>query len=148
MKLDTACSLTSAQVLNRMGAMTCGGCHQFSNGMEIADGVNWPNSLGFVQISEAGELSDLLNNDFLPFRFNLVSSFVTTASIKQFSSKPDPYFVELRDRLDKALQSYRLRGAPLSPAMARLAVIEDVTAKLRTMDREQPGAFVFYRKPD
>ncbi|MER8798288.1 hypothetical protein NKH75_29670 [Mesorhizobium sp. M0984] len=148
MKLDTACHLTSAQVLNRMGAMTCGGCHQFSNGMEIAAGVNWPNSLGFVQINEEGNLSELLNNSFLPFRFNLVQSFLTTTHITQFVSTPDPYAVGLRVKLNGALQEYELNRSPLSSAMAKLAVIEDVTVKLRGMDRAQPGAFVFYRKPD
>ena len=39
LKVDAACGLKREHVLNRMAAMTCGGCHQFANAKEIAPGV-------------------------------------------------------------------------------------------------------------
>jgi len=66
--------ITTDHVLNRVGATTCGGCHQFSNNQEIAPGVNWPASLGFVHVDEQGQLSDALTDFFLPARRDFLSS--------------------------------------------------------------------------
>lgn len=48
--------VTQDQVLNRLGAMSCGGCHQFSNGRPVFDNgtsvVTWPSSAGFVHVVE------------------------------------------------------------------------------------------------
>jgi hypothetical protein len=74
LKVDAACGLTKEHVLSRVAAMTCGGCHQFANGKEIAPGIRWPLSLTFVQIDETGAMSNLLLDRFLPFRFNLLAN--------------------------------------------------------------------------
>ncbi len=66
------------QILNRLGAMTCGGCHQYSSaagGAEITDTISWP-LIGapgaFVQTRNTGnadtDLSDALEGTFLPLR--------------------------------------------------------------------------------
>lgn len=73
-------NISPTQVINRATAMTCGGCHMPSSfnltlANSIAPGVSWPNSLGFVHISEtlnAGQLeftiSPALRAVFLPAR--------------------------------------------------------------------------------
>jgi hypothetical protein len=71
--------LTAAHLLNRTGAMACGGCHQFSNGAEIGvlSGmpVHWPSSAGFVHVSEFGGLSPALTSFFLPARMDVLKGF-------------------------------------------------------------------------
>ncbi|VVM28303.1 hypothetical protein BSPWISOXPB_10864 [uncultured Gammaproteobacteria bacterium] len=39
-------------IMNRAEAMSCGGCHQNSNGAEIAPNVKWPPSKFFVHVDE------------------------------------------------------------------------------------------------
>lgn len=63
------------QILHRIGAMTCGGCHQFSGGQEITDNVDWPFLGGtglFVHVRDTGgpeaTLSTGLLSTFLPLR--------------------------------------------------------------------------------
>jgi hypothetical protein len=72
--------LTATHILNRAGAMACGGCHQFSNGVEIGvlSGmpVNWPSSAFFVHVTEGGGLSPALTSFFLPKRMDILKSFV------------------------------------------------------------------------
>lgn len=60
--------VTADHIINRASAMSCGGCHQLSAGRPIANNVTWPLSLGFVHVSEAGQLSPALLNNFLPAR--------------------------------------------------------------------------------
>ena len=61
-------------VLNRAGAITCGGCHHFTTFQKVGEvagyPINWPSSaLGdFVQITEDGKLSKALTDVFVPFR--------------------------------------------------------------------------------
>lgn len=63
-------TVDAGHVLNRLGAMTCGGCHQFSAGDAIDDSVNWPSMGGtpFVHVSQTGTLSPGLVGTFLPKR--------------------------------------------------------------------------------
>ena len=60
------------QVLNRAGAVSCGGCHQFTADQPVAmikgQAVFWPKSAGFVHVTETGGLSEALNTILLPFR--------------------------------------------------------------------------------
>jgi hypothetical protein len=83
--LNPPFDVNTKNMLNRAGALTCGGCHQFSNGQLIGSvddkAVAWPNSAGFVHIREPmppppppppspppPRLSDALTQQFLPFR--------------------------------------------------------------------------------
>jgi hypothetical protein len=72
--------LNGLRLLNRAGTQTCGGCHQFSNGVEIGDvagsPVFWPSSLTFVHVNESGALSPALNSFFLPARFQILANAV------------------------------------------------------------------------
>lgn len=74
-------ALTSEMILNRAGAMSCGGCHEYSTGKEISPGVLWPNSNGFVQVSESGAISPALNDHFLPKRKEILTDFLCNPPI-------------------------------------------------------------------
>ncbi len=69
-------TVNASQLLNRAGAMTCGGCHEFSNDKDIGSGATWPRSARFVQIDEQGALSEALTKFFLPERGRILSRFV------------------------------------------------------------------------
>ena len=73
--IPASSTVNEDQILNRIGAMTCGGCHQFSGGAEITASVDWP-FLGpvgaFVHVRDTGgseaALSTGLTGTFLPLR--------------------------------------------------------------------------------
>jgi hypothetical protein len=81
-KLDSANlkqdrKLGEKELLDRAGAITCGGCHEFSSNCLVGRVANkeikWPESPSditrhFVHITEGGVLSDALTGSFLPFR--------------------------------------------------------------------------------
>jgi len=68
--------LTADDILNRATTQSCAGCHQLSAGRSVGAGLTWPNSLGFVQISESSQLSPALNETFLPFRAQVLANFI------------------------------------------------------------------------
>jgi len=80
-KLATATKggLTPRQLLNRAGAMSCGGCHSYSVNKDIGTlngaTVRWPASVDFVHVSESGELSPALRDFFLPARARILEQF-------------------------------------------------------------------------
>ena len=142
---ESKCRLTADHVLNRMGAMTCGGCHQFSNRKEIAPGLEWPPSRRFVHIEENGELSDALLMWFLPARADITSKFAS-------GHLPRALPVASADILEKTTALRKL----LDPAKGRfkqlsvrdLLKIEGLSIDLRRLYAQEPGAFVMFRKPD
>ena len=152
LNLDAACGLTAEHVLNRMGAMTCGGCHHFSNNREIAPGIRWPSSLGppsrgFVHIDENGALSELLLKRFLPARAEITSK-VASGNL--------PFALPIASATDVLKKSAALREL-LEPAQGRLqelsvqppsSEIETLSIDLRRSFAQEPGAFVMFRKPD
>ncbi len=102
--------LTAEHVFNRMGAMTCAGCHQFSNGREIAPNIRWPMSLRFVHIDELGCLSDLLRNWFLPARAKITSN-VASGNSPHALSTTSADVLEKSNALCELLETSRLQGA-------------------------------------
>lgn len=138
LKVGSACGTTGDHVLNRMGAMTCGGCHQFSNSKEIAPGVKWPTSLTFVHINEDGELSDLLKDRFLPFRFSLMDKLPPAPP----SSFQGPLLTTLRKDLQARITT------DFQPTADNIKAVRNLSDQIRKIDKAQPGAFVFIRKPD
>jgi len=71
--------LSVDNVLDRATTQTCAGCHQFSNSVNLGpgkQGLVWPNSLGFVQISEQQALSPAIKNVFLPHRAQVLNDFL------------------------------------------------------------------------
>lgn len=77
-KLDelSLSSYTPQMIRNRAEAMSCSGCHQNSNGAEVAPNVNWPNSGFFVHVNERGSLSSALTEQFLPARAKLLKNYL------------------------------------------------------------------------
>jgi len=74
--LDT--KMTTTHLMNRAGAMTCGGCHEFSNGAQLDNDPThvWPSSAGFVHVNDNGMLSDALNLFFLVQRKKQLEAFL------------------------------------------------------------------------
>jgi hypothetical protein len=144
LKVDTACGLNRSHVLNRTAAMTCGGCHQFANGKEIAPGVRWPLSLNFVQIDENGAMSNLLLDRFLPFRFKLMSNLPPAPPLPAPAPLPPAPAAQtsaLRQQLRSQLQAFR-------PTKDAVQSVQSLSNAIRKSDKSQPGAFVRQRKPD
>jgi hypothetical protein len=143
LKVDAACGLKREHVLNRMGAMTCGGCHQFSNGKDIAPGIRWPLSLNFVQIDETGAMSNLLLDRFLPFRFKLMND-LPPAPASQPSIGPSTARTSmLRQQLTTQFTAVRSNRTTEG-----VRAVESLSNELRKVEKSQPGAFVTFRKPD
>lgn len=75
--------LTAEQLVNRVEAMSCSGCHQSSNEKDVGLGADkpWPPSALFVHVDEMTEddevsepsfkLSPALTDEFLPFRLEV-----------------------------------------------------------------------------
>jgi hypothetical protein len=147
LKVATACGLTREHVLNRMAAMTCGGCHQFANAKEIAPGIRWPISLNFVQIDETGGMSNLLLDRFLPFRFRLMNNLPPTPSPTPppvvTAKAPSALTAPLRQQLQN--QFTILRAGRTEEAVRAVA---NLSEQIRSANKSQPGAFVTFRKPD
>lgn len=85
-------TIAEAELLNRAGAITCGGCHGLSAGQPIGSfngaPVTWPNVApsGFVHISVqkdgAGNhvISQALTNFFIPFRKAVTEDILNTTT--------------------------------------------------------------------
>jgi hypothetical protein len=144
-KLAGLCGLTSKHILNRVGAMSCGGCHQFSNGAEVAPQILWPTSLNFVQIDEKANLSNLLVQRFLPQRKSIADKFLTDV----------PANSPARTLLDRS----RVAAAgTLRAQLARFAKVENTQQVIefaetqraltiaRKQEQKEPGAFVLVRR--
>ena len=119
-------TVDSTQVLTRAGAMTCGGCHQFSVGQALnSAGHHWPSSLGFVHIDESGNLSDALLSFFLPLRKQIVERFVCDPTVETQPTAPCPALLASAHPLEAAMAS-----APAAlPSAANLA--PTLVARLR-----------------
>ena len=145
LELDEAWGLTAEHVLNRMGAMTCGGCHQFSNRITIAPNIKWPPSLRFVHIDEKGCLSELLLSWLLPARADITSKLASGNS-SYASSIALAHVLQKSADLRKLLGPAQGRLQELS--VQQLSEIEALSIDLRRSFAREPGAFVMFRKPD
>lgn len=79
--------LTPTQIVARAQALSCGGCHQLSNGASLGGGLTWPSSAGFVHATESTEtgpdgarfaLSSALTGVFLPHRKQVFEGFINS----------------------------------------------------------------------
>lgn len=83
-----ASPLTPDHIVARAQAMSCAGCHRFSNNADVGGGLLWPPSLGFTHVSERDvdlevvggvtryKLSPALVDSFLPARAALVKDYL------------------------------------------------------------------------
>lgn len=78
-------TLTPEHIVRRAEALSCAGCHQFSNGANLGGGIVWPSSMGFTHISEFTEsgpegprfsISGALTGVFLPHRKAVLEDYL------------------------------------------------------------------------
>ena len=150
--IGSACQLTEEHILNRAGALSCGGCHQFSNNKAVAPGVTWPPSLGFVHIDEKSGLSNALEQFFLPARQQNLARHVQAAPGPapgaMAAAPPSP----AAKTVTPAVRAARELAAAIPKSDSRLTAITSITElekqvqSLRSRDQATPGAFVPYRR--
>jgi hypothetical protein len=82
-------TLSSDNIIARAEALSCKGCHQYSNNANLGGGVTFPSSMGFVHTSEFTEagpdgtrfrISNALIGTFLPAREAIMESFLNAPS--------------------------------------------------------------------
>jgi hypothetical protein len=156
MGIGTACQVTQEHVLNRVGALSCGGCHHFSVGKPVAAGVNWPLSLGtagfeFVHIDETGKLSPALEQFFLPSRQQNLARHVQAApAAVPPAATPAPApdaSAAIAMRSIREQVTAVSRAAKRSIAINSVAEIEKQVQAARAAEQATPGAFVPFRRP-
>jgi hypothetical protein len=74
--VEEGSTLTADNILDRVTAVTCAGCHRVSRNADLGGGVVFPQPIGFVHVSETGTLSPALLNEFLPARRQLLQDYV------------------------------------------------------------------------
>jgi len=166
---NTIRTITPEHLLNRAGAVTCGGCHEYSNGQPIAfigtgdpsgsdKPINWPASLGFVHISEEGELSPALINHFLEFRKKKLETVKSPAiaGAKDFRAAAGAPrgWQEIRATFGMAAArgvadspDRRNRKAKEKLSAVDFAGLDAAIALERAREQAKDGAFVRYRTP-
>jgi len=80
-------TLTADHIVSRVQALSCAGCHRFSNGADLGGGITWPASLGFTHITERETevadgvtrylLSEALLGTFLPHRKDVFERYLS-----------------------------------------------------------------------
>lgn len=164
-------TISQAQMLNRAAVITCAGCHQPGNRQvsTVAGApVTWPNSLGFVHISEnvdaAGNhpISPALSVAFIPFRrqatLNVVNSDVASASSLLMSAQlrllppPPPSAMAAavnRRATAEALSRQILRSRRVTDAVVRdqALTLERLSDEAHQRELEERGAFMEFRRP-
>ncbi len=137
------CGVTPQHLLNRAGALSCGGCHQFSVGQAVAPGVAWPATVqgGFVHVDERGTLSPALLQHFLPERRRGLEAFLASTQPMVATTSP----AASASPVAAALGRLAATASPLQ----RLEVLRDAEAIATRERRElavQPGAFTPARR--
>ena len=151
--------LNAQHVLNRIGAMTCGGCHEFSvdrviGKTEAGLDVLWPESNQFTHVDEQGELSPALTDFFLPFRRDIMGGFLATPSGGS-STAPAALRLPLARTKLKATRAqrdfelalddfYKCEDAGDMPRI--LEALDLMIDKVRWEDSVKPGAFYDIRR--
>lgn len=142
------CKITAKHILNRAGAVSCGGCHQFSNDKELAPGVLWPKSANFVHVTEEGKLSDALTKEFLPARRRILDQALSAS----FEATP-PQASEQAESLNRQVQEIEnvlrqlQRDQGFSPRSFDLSKqLQSRVLEARKKSLSQPGAFVPMRR--
>ena len=150
--VGSACELTAEHVLNRAGALSCGGCHQFTVGKPVANGVNWPNSKGFVHIDETGQVSDALEQFFLPARQQNLARHAQSPASPVPPPPPPAAGPDASASATSPVQALRAKAKSIPASENRLNAITSLTEverevqSLRAEDQATPGAFVPYRR--
>lgn len=136
-------SLLPEHIADRATALSCGGCHQLSNGRDLGDGITWPFSRRFVHVDESSGLepgpdgsrwpiSQALTDVFLPFRQKVLESFLTSRPRRCDETK-DP--VDSRKSLPLNCRDPRVVEEVRE---GRVLVTEEDLRKLELTIREAP----------
>jgi hypothetical protein len=90
-KLDSG--LTPENIVDRATSQSCAGCHQLSPGVNMGGpdgGFTWPQSNGFTQVQSSGAQSPALTKTFLPFRKQVLASFLQSQCSGADAGAADP----------------------------------------------------------
>jgi hypothetical protein len=146
LKAVEACKITADHILNRAGAVSCAGCHQFARGVEIAPKVLWPAPAGngFVHITEDHQLSPALETEFLPARRRNLDNILKPSAVPPTPPTSTPTYTYQTVR--GAQQMARGDQGSRLDYLEAAAKLEREILKARDQDRSQPGAYVPVRR--
>jgi len=156
------------QVVNRAGALTCGGCHQFATidttatppepvqvGVIAGQPINFPASNVFVQIKEDGSLSPALNDVFLPFRADKLRDAVcvppearvaATALKSAATVSQAARLSQIKSRYDQLVATARAEPNAARQTALTQEIVR-IVGELRQEEIQKPGFFVTDRRP-
>lgn len=140
------------QVVDRAGAVTCGGCHEFSPNRQVGvvngQAIVWPASATFVHITEDGDLSPALDDVFLPFREDRLREAVCTPqqAVVAAAGAAVASRVARQSRLERLVMSAKAEPDATRRAALAQEVVETV-GELRQEEIQKPGFFVTNRRP-
>jgi hypothetical protein len=156
--IDAAQKPNEEQVFNRAGAVTCGGCHQFSQGQTAGVGIvkgaqiAWPASATFVHTTEDSTLSPALRDVFLPFRQDRLGDAVCIPAAPPppalVASAPRALSLEVaqRSRWQQLVSTAREEKDPATRATRTREAVQAITVQ-RQEELQKPGYFVTNRRP-
>ena len=166
--------ITQEEILNRAGAVTCGGCHGLSSGRPIGSfnnvPITWPAVApgGFVHISEqldgtgGHQISQALTEFFIPFRQDVTNDVLNTttamlhgagkskameALIPSAHAQPATGGLPSREQAENVATA--LASGRVGEADARDDAVEvrRVSDQAHAADQVKPGAYVEFRRP-
>jgi hypothetical protein len=142
------------QVLNRAGAVSCGGCHQFTAEKPVTkikgQTIAWPRSAGFVHVTESGGLSEALTTTLLPFRRDRLSEAVCIeAAPIMISAAPNASMAlesARQSRWESLVAAARDEKDPAAQRTRTREAVRAITVQ-RQEEIQKPGYFVTNRRP-
>ncbi|MEW5688246.1 MAG: hypothetical protein AB1942_25285 [Pseudomonadota bacterium] len=168
----TGRKVTSEELFHRAGAITCGGCHQFSTGKALGStsggALNWP-AAGpepFIHVSEnkgpdgKQVLSTALTQDFIPHRRQVLEFILAGKLPGQLCFKGDSAVAAAtfssadvgavgRAKADALTRQILQTGAGASAAssMAASNELKALSDRAHAIDQQTPGAVTPFRRP-
>ena len=149
-------TIDSAAMLNRAGAITCGGCHLFSGGQPIGklngQTINWPSAI-FTHIAEPNPvtgisgLSDALTTAFLPSRKKALEKLSCTTQTADAFKLIESDVSKLRREIDAKIDA-SLADRTLFKTKSDQAKVAQQIEQLRIQSLQQPGLFVEHRRSE
>ena len=128
--------LRPEHLVRRSLALSCAGCHQLSNlapANDLGEGMQWPQSLGFVHVSEQDtdliddslhfRISPALEDVFIPHRHEVFRKYLGKVACRDcpsLSTSPTP----------------SLLPAPTSLAVSSDATLAEISEEVRRVDAE------------
>lgn len=136
LRLDSDCGLTPQHIVARAGALTCGGCHEFSKNQAVAPNVLWPEPKdGFVHIDENGGLSPALLQSFLPERRQILVDFIKSAPPASVAT------LSLSKEVARTTFTALVNTTTREDALRLVLNLESNVAAARSLDAQTKGAF-------